>query len=110
MYICNQGRLQDFAQGGDKTGARRPKFILSPLYSSGGGDRIRSGGTKKILVALRPFCPPPEQNPVSAPVYKYIYMNLIKSEVFINIPHAGEEIEIQSKFKPFVSIHLTSHR
>ena len=25
-----QGRIQDFAQGGDKTGAKRPKIFLSP--------------------------------------------------------------------------------
>ena len=30
LYIYIQWRIQDFAQGGDKTGAKRPKNFLSP--------------------------------------------------------------------------------
>ena len=46
-----------------------------PLLSdSGGGTEVaQGGGTKIFLGALRPICPPPELNPVSAPVQQYIY-------------------------------------
>ena len=48
MYICNQGRLQDFAQGGDKTGAKRPNFFCPPPELSGGGDRIQEEGENQV--------------------------------------------------------------
>ena len=75
IYIYIQGRIQDLAQGGDKSGAKRPKNFLSPPWAPQGGDR---GGTvpplklhsPKILHHLlneftrkyqeKNLCPPPE--------------------------------------------------
>ena len=75
MNIRGQWRIQDLAQGGDKSGAKRPKNFLSPPWAPQGGDR---GGTvpplklhsPKILHHLlneftrkyqeKNLCPPPE--------------------------------------------------
>ena len=75
IYIYIQWRIQDLAQGGDKSGAKRPKNFLSPPWAPQGGDR---GGTvpplklhsPKILHHLlneftrkyqeKNLCPPPE--------------------------------------------------
>ena len=49
--VYEQGRIQDFAQGGDKTGAKRPKSFLSPpLAPQGGtgGDRIQEEGENQV--------------------------------------------------------------
>ena len=74
-HIYIQWRIQDLAQGGDKSGAKRPKNFLSPPWAPQGGDR---GGTvpplklhsPKILHHLlneftrkyqeKNLCPPPE--------------------------------------------------
>ena len=40
------------------------------------------GGTKKFSGASRPICPPPELNPVSAPVYIYIYIHMFVGWTF----------------------------
>ena len=73
--VHKQWRIQDLAQGGDKSGAKRPKNFLSPPWAPQGGDR---GGTvpplklhsPKILHHLlneftrkyqeKNLCPPPE--------------------------------------------------
>ena len=73
--VCHQWRIQDLAQGGEKSDAKRPKNFLSPPWAPQGGDR---GGTvpplklhsPKILHHLlneftrkyqeKNLCPPPE--------------------------------------------------
>ena len=52
-YIYTQWRIQDFAQGGDKTGAKRPKICLSPPWANSVPPLNHSGGGHFC-------CPPPE--------------------------------------------------
>ena len=56
-YICNQGRIQDFAQGGTKRAQSAQKFFCPPpelLRGGTGGDRIQDEGGKFCTI-LR-FC------------------------------------------------------
>ena len=50
------------------------KFCPPPFPPCPTPEELR-GGTKIFSGASRPICPPPELNPVSAPVYIYIYMH-----------------------------------
>ena len=90
--VQNLWRVQ--FQGGDcpplrivprlsNSGGGQPKC---PPLSDSGGDRSRSGGGQKNFRALRArFVPPPELNPVSAPVYIYIYIyRMMKQQLLSN--------------------------
>ena len=68
----------EFAQGGDKQIFGRFAPVLSPPWANSVPPcpplRSSGGGTKIFLGASRPFCPPPEQNPVSATDTTYNFL------------------------------------
>ena len=83
IYI--QGRIQDLAQGGDKTGAKRPKIFLSPPWAPQGGDRGGKGGDRiqdeggKFCTILR-FCT----------IYQMNLQENIEKKIFVPpLSHSG---------------------
>ena len=85
VYTYNQWRIQDLAQGGDKSGAKRPKNFLSPPWAPQGGDRGGKGGDRiqdeggKFCTILR-FCT----------IYQMNLQENIEKKIFVPpLSHSG---------------------